>query len=240
MLMTGAAQAQTIIRTVPPGVIVASDIDGPYDDVGPGLPPPPRYAPPAYPPRSYGPPPPYYGPPPYGPSAYAPPVLPIHEIYRIVRDGGYSPLGAPQQRGAVYTITVIDPDGEDGRLVIDARSGRILRFMPAYRYGARSVEDVNVAYGPPSALPPISMPRQQARASVPLPKPRMAAAPPPLPEKSATIGMRQQAPQATIPPAPTAAVAAAPQAAAQPAPVASKPAVALQPTQPMPAAQGAE
>lgn len=218
-LMTGTAQAQAIYRPMPPGVVIASDIDGPYGDVGPPIAP--RYAPSPYPPRVYGPPP-GYGPPPYGPSAYAPPVLPIQEIYRIVRDGGYSPLGAPQQRGAVYTIAVIDlGGGEDGRLVIDARSGRIVRFMPAYRYGARSGGDVNEAYAPTSDLPriatahpPATVP--QARGPVPLPKPRTASAAPP-----------------AVPSAPTAALAAA-------QPALTRPAVTLQPTQAMPAAQGVE
>lgn len=208
-LVAGAAQAQAILRTVPPGVVIASDIDGPYDDRGPPVAP--YYAPSPYPPRAYGPPP-GYGPSPYGPSAYASPALPIHEIYRIVRDSGYSPLGAPQQRGAFYTIAVIDlGGGEDGRLVIDARSGRIVRFMPAYRYGARSVEDVNVAYAPPSVTVP------PARGAVPLPKPRTASVMPP-----------------AVPPAPTAALAAVQPSAAP------RPAVTLQPTQAMPPAQGVE
>src|SRR4051812_29190925 len=50
------------------------------------------------------------------PPRYAPMVLPPREVYAIVRENGFSPLGAPQQRGAVYTISAIDPDGEDGRL----------------------------------------------------------------------------------------------------------------------------
>jgi len=33
----------------------------------------------------------------------------------------------------VYTIAVMDRRGDDGRLVINARNGRIIRFMPAYR-----------------------------------------------------------------------------------------------------------
>ena len=40
-------------------------------------------------------------------------------------------------RGFVYTIAVIDRGGEDGRLIIDARNGRIIRFMPAYRMGGQ-------------------------------------------------------------------------------------------------------
>ena len=52
-----------------------------------------------------------------------------------MRENGFSPLGIPQQRGLFYTIAVIDRGGDDGRLVIDARNGRIVRFMPAYRMG---------------------------------------------------------------------------------------------------------
>ena len=53
----------------------------------------------------------------------------------LLRESGFSPLGIPHQRGFVYTIAVIDRGGEDGRLVIDARNGRIIRFVPAYRHG---------------------------------------------------------------------------------------------------------
>ena len=62
-------------------------------------------------------------------------LLPPPEVYTVVRENGFSPLGIPRQRGFVYTISVIDRDGDDGRLVIDARTGRIIRFMPAYRMG---------------------------------------------------------------------------------------------------------
>ncbi len=62
----------------------------------------------------------------YGPILLSPP-----EVYTIVRESGFLPLGIPRQRGFVYTISVIDRGGDDGRLVIDARTGRIIRFMPA-------------------------------------------------------------------------------------------------------------
>lgn len=206
--LSGAAQAQTLYRTAPP-VVIASDLEGPYDDDLP--PPPPRYAPPPYA-RAYPAPSPGYGPSSYG-------ALPVHEVYRIVRDNGYSPLGAPVNRGNVITISVFDPDGEDGRLVMDAYSGRILRFVPAYsESGGRILPAVPVAYGPP----PTTLP---ARAAVPLPKPRLAALSP------ATKPLA--APQ--IPPAPPAAIAAA-----QPAPPPPKPSVTIQPTQAMPPVQGAE
>ena len=70
----------------------------------------------------------------------APALLPPTEVYAVLRENGFSPLGIPRLRGFVYTIAVIDRGGEDGRLVIDARDGRIIRFMPAadaYRHGAQ-------------------------------------------------------------------------------------------------------
>ncbi|MBA2400422.1 MAG: PepSY domain-containing protein, partial [Bradyrhizobium sp.] len=86
-----------------------SDIGGPY--VGGPYAPPPR----EYPGLRYG---------------QGPMLLPPTEVYTVVRESGFSPLGIPQQRGFVYTISVIDRGGDDGRLIIDARTGRIIRFIP--------------------------------------------------------------------------------------------------------------
>ena len=72
---------------------------------------------------------------------YGPSLLPSTEVYAVLRDNGFSPLGIPRLRGFVYTIAVIDRGGEDGRLVIDARNGRIIRFMPAYRMGGNYYEE---------------------------------------------------------------------------------------------------
>jgi hypothetical protein len=143
-LVTTAADAQ-----VPPSgtlrgpIITASDFDGPYG------------APDAQPPRPQG-----YG---YGyERGPVPALLPAGEVYAVLRDNGFSPLGAPRLRGDVYTIAVIDPRGDDGRLVIDARDGRILRFMPASGFGFGSSFGIGPAYderavdsyGPQGALPP--------------------------------------------------------------------------------------
>ena len=100
-----------------------------------------------------------------------------------MRENGFSPLGIPQQRGLFYTIAVIDRRGDDGRLVIDARTGQIIRFMPAYRMGSNFYDDPPRAYGPAGPLPPIgnmrgvprppaSVPQMASRApsSVPIPK----------------------------------------------------------------------
>jgi hypothetical protein len=180
---------------------------------------------------------------------YGPSLLPPIEVYTVVRENGFSPLGAPQQRGFVYTISVIDRAGDNGRLVIDARSGRIIRFMPAYRMGDNNYNDdpaviyapgprppVRAVRGPPR--PPLAIPRVASRTpSVPTPKPspRAVGEPRPAAPVAAAAGPAPApAPQsAAAQPAP----AAAPPAAA-PAPVEAKPPVQIQPTQDMPKAQG--
>jgi hypothetical protein len=203
---------------------VVSDIDGPYAAMPPEAPVP----------------------------RHGPTLLPAQEVYTIVRESGFSPLGIPRQRGFIYTISVIDRGGDDGRLVIDARTGRIIRFMPAYRMGDNFNEDLMVTHGPAGPLPPIitvrgpprppaSVPHVASRMpSVPMPKaaplhagepPRpLAAKPPPEPaQQSAAVQAK-----------PADAAQTTPQTAA-PAAVEAKPAAPqIQPTQEMPKVQGLE
>jgi len=234
-LVATAAEAQVLANGAARGGYVAvSDIDGPYG---------PPEVPPAPPPR--------YG---YddgrGP---APALLPATEVYAVLRDNGFSPLGIPRLRGAVYTIAVIDRRGDDGRLVIDARDGRIIRFMPAAdAYGmAPAYEERAVApYGPQSALPPptairsgpprppASIPHVASRA-VPLPKAAplrgdapVVAAKPASPETAPQAQPAQQTAAVQPKPADAAPPAAAPTVGQ------AKPAAAILPTQEMPAAQG--
>jgi hypothetical protein len=197
-----------------------SDIDGPYAAMPPEAPMP-----------GYG---------------YGPTLLPPREVYTVVRENGFSPLGVPQQHGLFYTIAVIDRGGDDGRLVIDARNGRIVRFMPAYRLGNNFNQSV--------PRPPASVPQVASRTPlVPMPKaspprtdevkplaarsapdrsaPEKSASEKPAPEpaqRSAAIQMKP----ADAPPAPQAAA---------PAAVEAKPAAPqIQPTQEMPKVQGLE
>jgi hypothetical protein len=178
--------------------------------------------------------------------SYGPRLLPAIEVYTIVRENGFSPLGIPRQRGLVYTIAVIDRGGDDGRLVIDARTGRIIRFMPAYRMGDNGYNDdpaviyapsrppVSAVRGPPR--PPLAIPRVASRTpSTPTPKPSPHAVgePKPAAPVAATPAPAPVQQSAAAQPAP----AAAPPAAA-PAPVEAKPPVQIQPTQDMPKAQG--
>ncbi|WFU80271.1 hypothetical protein QA645_38200 [Bradyrhizobium sp. CIAT3101] len=242
-LAATAAQAQVPASGMSGGAMIAvSDFEGPYGPPVVAPPPPPRYG------QGYG----YgYG---YEERGPAPALLPATEVYAVLRENGFSPLGIPRLRGAVYTIAVIDRRGDDGRLVIDARDGRILRFMPAAdAYGmAPAYEEPSVSpYRPQSALPPPTMVRggpprppasipHVASRTVPLPK----AAPP-----------RAETPVAAAKPVePTTQPAQAPQAqptqqtaAAQPKPAEAAPQATvgqakqpatIQPTQEMPAAQG--
>lgn len=178
-------------------------------------------------------------------------LLPPHEVYTIIREAGFSPLGIPRQRGFVYTISVIDRGGDDGRLVIDARSGRIIRFTPAWQI-SRNYDGAFNSYGPPGLPPPAHVaaasrlpdpaPRVASR-SVPVPKPNPLAAgaasePARLPPKTAAKppaeAPKQQAAVAQPQTVPAAPPVAAPVAEAQAKPVAP----AIQPTQDMPKAQG--
>jgi hypothetical protein len=251
VLAAGLALGATAAEAQVVGPSRVSDFGGPYVDAPyRGNP---YYAPP---PAEVGPPPPRYGYGGYGPGyapGYAPAALvPPHEVYNIIREAGFSPLGIPQQRGFIYTIAVIDRGGEDGRLVIDARSGRILRFVPAWQNGASYEGARNPAYGPPGPLPPsahlgsgprppASVPKVASR-SVPVPKPSPLASKP----VSEPAKPTAEAPKpASAPQSQQAVVAQTNPADAAPATVGQAPAEArsvptIQPTQNMPKAQGLE
>ena len=182
---------------------------------------------------------------------FGPRLLPPEEVYTVLRESGFSPLGIPRQRGFVYTISVIDRSGDDGRLVIDARTGRILRFVSANRMGDNFDDALTVTYGPPgpppvSAVrgpprPPHAIPKVASRTpTVPLPK----AAPHPGEAKPLAAKPAEPAPQsaAAVPakPAEPRTVGQAAASPAVPAAAEAKPATQILPTQEMPNAQGLE
>lgn len=236
VLLAGSAQAQG-----PGRYVAASDVEAPYV-VGPRVVVPPPY--------EAGP---RYG---YGPS-----LLPSTEVYAVLRDNGFSPLGIPRLRGFVYTIAALDRDGSGGRLVIDARDGRILRFMPR-RWGSDNFYDEQSALprpvpGPLGAPPPKAQAPQAQAPQAQAPQahgPDQAAARPSRPAQvaSRTVPVPKASPIAAKPapaaPAPVQQAAApAPKAAdpqtAAPAPAeaaAAKPAPSIAPTEEMPKAQGLE
>jgi hypothetical protein len=232
VLLAGSAQAQG-----PGRYMAASDVEAPY-----------AVAPRVVIPPAYG----------AGPrDGYGPSLLPSTEVYSVLRDNGFSPLGIPRLRGFVYTIAVLDRDGSDGRLVIDARNGRILRFVPGYRIGGDHYYEEQSALRGPLPGPIGAPPPQAVQAPVQAPQaqaPDQAAPRPSRPAHvaSRTVPMPKASPLAAKPapaPAPVQQAAApAPasvevQAAPQPAPtgeVSAKPAPSIAPTEDMPKAQGLE
>ncbi|PAY08732.1 hypothetical protein CK489_11955 [Bradyrhizobium sp. UFLA03-84] len=245
-LSAASAEAQlvTSVRIGSPAFVRVSDMDGPYAAM-PEVPPPPRFG-------------------------RVPSLLPPVEVYTVLRENGYLPLGAPQQRGFVYTISVIDQGGDDGRLVIDARDGHIIRFTPAYRLGDNYEEEMSATYGPvgpvPRAIqarvprPPLPIPHVASRVPKRSPlnaKAQAPAAAPATRPPAAQAATPQPAPVQAAAPAPAEQAAAAPkpaeiQAAAAPKPVQqaevptvgqtapAPPAPAILPTQEMPKVQGLE
>ncbi|MHC1950195.1 hypothetical protein IF803_38535 [Bradyrhizobium sp. UFLA06-06] len=186
-LSAAAAEAQlaTPARIGNPLLVRVSDMAGPYAAM-PEVPPPPRYG-------------------------RVPSLLPPVEVYTVLRENGYLPLGAPRQRGFVYTISVIDQGGDDGRLVIDARDGHIIRFTPASRLGDNYEEEMSATDGPAGPMP---RPIQARVPRPPLPIPHVASRVP-VPKRS-PLSAKAQAPAAQAPAAQVPAAAAqAPTPAAQ-------------------------
>ncbi|MGX4774157.1 hypothetical protein ACWAUC_30635 [Bradyrhizobium guangdongense] len=209
-LAATATHAQVPASGISGGAYIAvSDFDGPY--IAPEAAPPPRYG--------YG-----HG---YEERGPAPALLPAAEVYAVLRDNGFSPLGIPRLRGAVYTIAVIDRRGDDGRLVIDARDGRIIRFMPtADAYGMiPGYEAPAVApYEPQTAVPPPTLVRS-GPPRPPAPIPHVASRTMPLPKAAPP---RAETPVAAAKPAeqPTQAQPAQQTVAIQAKPAEAAPSVA--------------
>jgi hypothetical protein len=170
---------------------------------------------------------------------YGPSLLPPEEVYTVLRENGFSPLGIPRQRGMVYTIAAVDRRGTDGRLVIDARTGRILRFMPADRMGYFNPgEDSAGAYGAVGPLPPVSAVRGPPRPPGNIP--HVASRTPP--KAAAPYAADVKPGTAPAPAQQSAAVQAkpadAPAAVVTTGAVPPKPAPQILPTQTMPQMQG--
>jgi hypothetical protein len=57
-------------------------------------------------------------------------ALPPYEIAAIVRSTGLEPLGRPVRQGPAYAVRAVDPAGEEVRVIVDARLGRIVKVIP--------------------------------------------------------------------------------------------------------------
>ncbi len=182
--------------------------------------------------------------------------IPPREVMRMLRSTGFHPLGPPVLRRFAYTVSAVNAQGENGRVVVDARSGRILRFMP----DAAGREEAATAPGAPATA---AVPNQKTNAAQGAPKPpppRVASRTPQAQtpsqgsvqgtapgafQGSVTVPASAAKPAAstvgTAPPADPAAAAPTKSAEIKPAdakPATAKPTVQLLPTQPMPPVQG--
>ncbi len=83
-------------------------------------------------------------------------ALPPYEILTIVRSLDFEPLDEPLRRGATYRLRALDPDGEEVRLVVDARRGRVISVTPIDEPppGYVRVPDPASVPGPRYASPP--------------------------------------------------------------------------------------
>jgi hypothetical protein len=185
------------------------------------------------------------------------PLVAPDQIAAMLRSTGFSLLGPIYPRGWVYTVAVLNPRGDDGRVIIDARTGAIIRFIPAFAINGRTDEELSVLYGPPGPPPipqdlrraphrPMSVPKLASRTPPAMPLPR--------PQSAGKYGAGPAAASAPVPAAlPKPDVAAAPEAVkpvevkpdetktVEVAAPATKPAeLELKPTQDMPPVQTLE
>ena len=161
---------------------------------------------------------------PYYPGAARPgtAVLPPYEILAILRSTGLEPLSRPWRHGPwVYTLRAVNSSGREVKVIVDARTGRVLHVLPVLvqryvlppsygrpppgqianvpdGYGANS----RIAAKPPSVEgPPVRGLPAGALPAVPVPaaapRPTAQAGPPPLPRPRPKLAAAESTP-ATI------------------------------------------
>lgn len=90
--------------------------------------------------------------------AQAAAVLPPFEVITIVRSLGLDPLGRPVRQGGTYVLRALDDFDREMRVVVDARSGRVLSAVPvvsssAWRRGRDGWLDEDARLVPPRGVP---------------------------------------------------------------------------------------
>jgi hypothetical protein len=118
--------------------------------------------------------------------------LPPRVIVAMLRSDGFAPLGRPVRGEGVFFVRALDPDDNDVRLTIDARTGRILAARSMIAMAPLDQPPVYGAYpGAPRRqlpttagfadvtgalpVPPKSVPSGSAAHKTPLPRPRPQA-----------------------------------------------------------------
>jgi hypothetical protein len=195
----------------------------------------------------------YYGGRVAAPYVYAPyeDAMSSYEVVPILRARGFRPLSGVTRRGGFYLVQALHPRGAEGRIVLDAYTGEIVRFIPATQMRASRRDEMVLVYQGPTFPPPDALrgapPAMQSAPRPPAPLPSLASRTP----SSAPLVTPKPRPQ-SAPQKPETA-----QAPPVPAPVETKPAAAspplvqkpvektpekpaLQPTQPLPPVQTME
>ena len=178
--------------------------------------------------------------PPLDPAPINPSWVPPREVMRMLRQTGYDVLSRPRLRGAIFSVVVVTPQGEDGRIFVDARDGRLLRFVLGYALTGRTEEEVGIAYNPPTGGPlrkpqPLQ-PKTASRA------PTTAGIAPSASQPAAPSAASRPATATTSVPTPQTQANARP-VDARPAdakPADAKPALVIQPTRELPPVLGLE
>ena len=84
----------------------------------------------------------------------APGVLPPYEIVTIIRSTGLDPLGRPMRRGPHYVLYAVGDDDREVRVLVNARSGKIIKVTPVETASRLPPEAIVEPYGPPRYIPP--------------------------------------------------------------------------------------
>ncbi len=163
--------------------------------------------------------------------------LPPYEIVALVRSAGLDPVSRPVRQGPVYVLRALNPAGQEVRVIVDARIGRIVKvaavaptdpgaFAPPESIpSARPLPDANAPGSRIATMPPGSdddfEPVRPGAGTVARPPVRPATKPLPLPR-----------------PRPNEAADAAPKEAAVGTPAATAPATAAAPAVHPPASAG--
>jgi hypothetical protein len=81
-------------------------------------------------------------------------LLPPYQAAAIVRSIGLRPVHRPLLRGVIYAVRAVGPTGEEVRVIVDARLGRVVRIVPVMmpRY---AVPVVPAPYGRPLGVAPL-------------------------------------------------------------------------------------
>jgi hypothetical protein len=135
----------------------------------------------------------YFG---IGPGVYDP-GLPPHEIMRIVRSTGLTPLTRPGRRGPYYMVIAANRSGGQMRVVIDAYGGEIVRISPMMVAGLYGPQ-VAAPYEPPPRIATVP-PEPREPPPVYGPNARFDGGVPPVPPRSVPGARIATAPAAAPP-----------------------------------------